>query len=123
MKQKNYAQEFRKFASEHDCKSNMWFGSNSFEDCEEHEDVVQSIALPLEFVASNLNVSVSVAVETAGAEGPHYIIACNKLVLEDERPSPTDFQWRSNNEFNAWCLQKITCWRKVLAMAKLLKLV
>jgi len=121
--QKDYAQEFRKFANKHDCKSSMWFGSKNLENCEEHEDVVQIITLPLEFIASKLNASISVSVETAGTEDPHYLVACNRLVLEDERPSPTDFQWFSNDKFNDWCAQKIERWRKDLAIGKLLQVV
>jgi len=123
MEEQNYAKEFRKFANKHNCKNRMWFGSKNLEDCEEHEDVVQIITLPLEFVASKLNASISISVETAGAEDPHYIVAYNRLVLEDERPNPTEFQWVNNDKFNDWCTQKVERWRKDLAIGKLLQTV
>lgn len=121
--QKSYARAFRNFVKKHDCKSSTWFGSTSLEDCEEHEDIVQMITLPLEFVASKLSAKISISVETAGTEGPHYIVACNRLVVEDERPSPTEFQWPSNDEFDDWCAQKMERWRKDLAIGKLLQTV
>jgi hypothetical protein len=119
-KQTKYAQEFKKFATEHDCESKRWFGRNTLEDCEEAEDVVRVVTLPLEFVASKLGITLSISVETAGEDGPHYIVTYNRLVLEDERPCPDCFQWRSNAEFDKWCAEKIRRWQKHASLGKLL---
>jgi len=118
MRSTGMAKEFRQFLAGLGMQEDLWF-SGVPPGGYDSDDIVTLIALPYQFAAKKLGITVNVCVQTS-ADQDHYVVTyAGKLVLEDADFYLSDLDW-SDNEFEAWLQRIFKEWPEKLALVKLL---